>query len=380
MNDTLVIYTSVFWFIIAYTGYKINRYAGYIFALIPLAAILKLNDFFLPFYSALSSMIIIFYTRKQDKINLQSAEELENEIKEKENQLNNLKNETEELGKYDRQNIILYNLTKILSETLNINENISIIAKYIKEYISSDFSFYLYDDEIENYKLLYGKIYSNGQKIEIEDKDGIYAVFIINSNNENVLQNARTLSVEITPFIKRIYLFNKIEYLSQKDGLTGLYRRGSFNEKLEYEIIRAKNFKHTVGLMMVDIDHFKKINDTYGHQVGDEILKGVARILKDNVYETDFVARYGGEEFAVIMPRAQREGSYRKAEYIRQVIENTVFKTELVELKITISIGLAYYPEDASDSKELIEKADKALYYSKEHGRNQTTDYSYISD
>ena len=169
-------------------------------------------------------------------------------------------------------------------------------------------------------------------------------------------------------------LFRQVEWLSLTDGLTGLWRRNALDEKIKEEIRRSSAFKTTLGFMIVDIDHFKRLNDNYGHQFGDAVLRRVAQLLKAGVYETDFVGRYGGEEFGIVLPRADAVGVLRKAEALRARIESEVFSQGLESVKLTVSIGIAHFPRDGRTPAELIRKADTALYAAKESGRNRVVD------
>ncbi|MCK5584216.1 MAG: GGDEF domain-containing protein, partial [Elusimicrobiales bacterium] len=123
---------------------------------------------------------------------------------------------------------------------------------------------------------------------------------------------------------------------------------------------------------------FKNLNDKYGHQFGDFVLKRIGDILKSSVYETDFIGRYGGEEFGIVLPRADFEGVLRKAESIRAAIEKEVFQQGLESVRITVSIGIAHFPRDGFSSKDVIRKADKALYSAKDSGRNTVVDAASI--
>jgi diguanylate cyclase (GGDEF)-like protein len=176
---------------------------------------------------------------------------------------------------------------------------------------------------------------------------------------------------EISYALKRVILFRQVEWLSLTDGLTGLWRRSALDEKIREEIRRASAFKTPMGFMIADIDHFKRLNDTYGHQFGDAVLRRVAQLLKAGVYETDFVGRYGGEEFGIVLPRADSAGLLRKAETMRARIEGEVFSQGLEKVRLTVSIGIAHFPRDGRTPEELVAAADKALYAAKEGGRNR---------
>jgi two-component system, cell cycle response regulator len=160
------------------------------------------------------------------------------------------------------------------------------------------------------------------------------------------------------------------ERISRIDGLTGLYNRNYFHNLMNSEISRAARYKHNFSLLMVDIDDFKKINDTYGHQVGDEVLKGLALLLNSFVRENDFVARYGGEEFAVILPQTAKEHGSMFGNRIVSGVASSKIKAISQDGRLTISAGLAGYPDDASTQKALIRKADESLYRAKRMGKN----------
>lgn len=162
------------------------------------------------------------------------------------------------------------------------------------------------------------------------------------------------------------------------DEMTRLYNHRYFQQRLDEELQRADRYENHVALVILDVDHFKKFNDTYGHPEGDRVLKTVARIIEKNVREIDIPARYGGEEFVVICPEKNGEGSLTPAERIRAAIENYDFRIDGQGVPITVSLGVACYPDQARSKSELIQKADFALYYSKQNGRNQATLYNPI--
>lgn len=168
-------------------------------------------------------------------------------------------------------------------------------------------------------------------------------------------------------------LGKRIHEMAIKDPLTGLYNRRFFNEKLEEEINRSRRTLYPLSLIYLDIDHFKKYNDTNGHPMGDVIIKSVAQILMKTSRKTDIVARLGGEEFAILCPHTARLGGAVKAEKIRLTVENTKFPHgEKQPLgKVSVSLGVSEYPTVASDAESLIKAADDALYKVKQGGRNR---------
>ncbi len=165
--------------------------------------------------------------------------------------------------------------------------------------------------------------------------------------------------------------------LARKDGLTDLYNHRFFNQLLETEVSRARRYNRVVSLLMIDIDHFKRYNDSHGHPAGDVALKRLAYLLRHSSRDCDFVARYGGEEFAVIAPEASTDSARRMAERIRSLVEEAEFDGEEVMAggRLTISIGVATFPMQASDKRELVERADEALYRAKALGRNRVVVY-----
>ncbi|HEU5450716.1 MAG TPA: sensor domain-containing diguanylate cyclase, partial [Terriglobales bacterium] len=165
------------------------------------------------------------------------------------------------------------------------------------------------------------------------------------------------------------------------DFLTGLKTRGYFEQQLELEVKRSERKKTHFALLMVDIDHFKQLNDTYGHHAGDQVLRDVASILMKDMREVDTVARYGGEEFVLILPETSGPGALLVAQRLRRAVEQAKFfagspgATE----RLTISIGIAVFDSDAQFKSDLIEFADAALYAAKSRGRNQVLLYSDLA-
>ncbi len=164
----------------------------------------------------------------------------------------------------------------------------------------------------------------------------------------------------------------RLELLSITDGLTKLHNHRFFQDELARAFEESQRYQRPLSLAMIDIDFFKKFNDTYGHAVGDDVLKRAAELYQRSVRSTDLVARYGGEEFAVMMPETSLDDGIAFAEKIRSMIESTPLETQIGPLNVTISLGVASVPHSRIRSaKELIVAADKALYRAKKNGRNQ---------
>ena len=165
----------------------------------------------------------------------------------------------------------------------------------------------------------------------------------------------------------------QLQNLSRTDHLTGLFNRGYWELRLIQEFKRFDRYDNPSSLIMLDIDHFKKINDNYGHTVGDEAIRCVSRIIKEQIRDLDIAGRYGGEEFGVILTNTNGDGACVIAERLRGVIEKQTVYAEGHEIKFTISLGVAELNEHMHDHRAWIEKADQALYKSKESGRNKVT-------
>lgn len=160
--------------------------------------------------------------------------------------------------------------------------------------------------------------------------------------------------------------------LATTDGLTELYNHRYFQEQIRMQVEQAKRYNNNFSLIIIDIDFFKKFNDTFGHQSGDAVLRQVAQTLKKNVRATDIVCRYGGEEMSIILPNTIKEEAYTTAEKICSRVAGRKFK--LVgdkETNVTISLGVSTYPFDGDTAQKIIEAADKKLYEAKNNGRNQ---------
>ncbi|MBT3337798.1 MAG: GGDEF domain-containing protein [Anaerolineae bacterium] len=154
------------------------------------------------------------------------------------------------------------------------------------------------------------------------------------------------------------------------DSLTGLYNRRSFFQRTQQEISRYQRSKRFFSLLMIDIDHFKNVNDTYGHSTGDIVLQSLARTLLKTAREQDIVARTGGEEFSILLPEAKKDKAKIFAERIREIVSESEMGTKEIEIQITISIGVAEICPN-EDKDDIYNRADSALYRAKSAGRNR---------
>ena len=174
------------------------------------------------------------------------------------------------------------------------------------------------------------------------------------------------IHTEVASAIEKTRLF----HLAVEDGLTKLFVVRHFKEILDQEISKANRYKRPLSILMSDIDHFKRFNDTYGHQAGDYVLKEVANIFKSSCRDTDVPGRYGGEEFIILLPETARDGAVEFAERLRVQVENRVFEYNNIKLNVAISIGVSQLDNDTSGGS-IIKRADEALYVAKETGRNK---------
>jgi diguanylate cyclase (GGDEF)-like protein len=177
------------------------------------------------------------------------------------------------------------------------------------------------------------------------------------------------------PFQKRVYsrIIVNLRESASVDGLTGLANHKSFLERLSVEFNRAQRYGSELSLVMIDVDTFKQINDTFGHVAGDGVLKTIAGILKANLRQSDLAARYGGDEFALILPETGLEKAFYVGEKLRSIVERTAISPKAdSELAATLSVGVGSFNSSMAEPLALVQKADEALYLAKESGRNKT--------
>jgi diguanylate cyclase (GGDEF)-like protein len=171
-------------------------------------------------------------------------------------------------------------------------------------------------------------------------------------------------------------LLKRLEEMATTDGLTGLFNKRALTDIGQQKLRSASRFKKPLSLLVCDIDHFKRVNDTYGHDVGDVVIKGFADVLKRVKRDTDAVGRFGGEEFVVVCEETDERGAMLLSERIRTELQETTFHTELGPLQVTCSIGVAPYPLAGQSWDALFKATDEALYASKRGGRNRVTIWS----
>lgn len=175
----------------------------------------------------------------------------------------------------------------------------------------------------------------------------------------------------LRPFIYALIRQQQLVDLSRRDGLTGLYNHAYMQELLERKLSFAQRYQRPLSLLMFDIDNFKQINDNHGHQVGDEVVKSITRLVMQNLREQDVAARYGGDEFLLILPETGIEEASSVAERLRKLVEETGFTSAAGDVSVTISVGVTCCDGEATDKRQIIKTVDNALYRSKQQGRNR---------
>lgn len=226
----------------------------------------------------------------------------------------------------------------------------------------------------ENYRPITGKaefMYQNSTFIPIQGLDGSTdsICVIIYDVTEQAVNNKELEKVN-----------DQLEIISKTDGLTGLLNRKSWEDLLTQEYDRESRYHENCALLMFDIDHFKKVNDNFGHPAGDEVIKQTADIVRSSIRKTDIAGRYGGEEYVILLPHTPVDSAHILAERIRKKIAAKPAFYEGQEIVYTVSIGVAEFHPSLKNPTNWIDFADQALYQSKQAGRNQTHIYQYPKD
>lgn len=331
-----------------------------------------------------------------------------------------------------------YRLSKMLASTLKLDKILDIAVTFSKEIVDYDMAIFILKEESETLKVaaakgfraaeminkifkpdesIIGWVIKNSKPLFFSDfqgdkrdapifpwislpirsliclplcvKDDTIGVFLIASKKENFFSAYETKIFEVIAAhtatqIQNAMMYQQMEKMATTDGLTGLFNHRHFQEMLSRELERAERYNEKVSLLLVDIDHFKKVNDTYGHPAGDKILKGIAKILTSSIRGIDAAARYGGEEFAVILVNTDGRGALETAERIRRIMENSKFNIGSASIKITGSLGIAVFPGDTGvdggAQRLLISRADNALYLAKKEGRNMAYLFKDVSE
>lgn len=212
--------------------------------------------------------------------------------------------------------------------------------------------------------------YESIKKVESSILEVSYLSSAFEDMSESIHRYQNSLEEQVKERTKELIDKNQeLLKLSITDKLTEIYNRAKLDKTLQEEFNRSKRYKTEFSVILIDIDFFKKVNDTFGHQIGDDVLKESAQVLKNSIRLTDVLGRWGGEEFLIISPQTNLEGAVKIAEHINNAIKLYKFKT--YPNKVTMSIGVASYFEDMSKIEEILLNADKSLYKAKENGRDR---------
>ena len=308
----------------------------------------------------LAKIVVLQLEQRADEEVLRSKESYQTIIEQK------TKAMTEKTGleRESAQIFTLYEMTKEITRHFNEQEAFNIFKRKLKENITIE-DCQLVDD------LAAGDTVPPGYALFVlKSKEKKLGFLVYKGVPERDKDKFTILAHQFALAYRRIKLYKEIETLAITDALTGIYTRRYFLERFEEEIKRAQAHKGKMAFLMLDVDHFKMINDQYGHLAGDEVLKQVGQIIKESIREIDIAGRYGGEEFCVVLPDTDGPAALMVADRIRKAVEKKVIKAYDATLRITISIGVAAFPADGKLPDELMDKADWSLYRAKSQGRN----------
>ncbi len=359
----------------------------------------------------------------------QTVKELQEEIQGLREEYDKLLEANQVLNERIIEVYTLYNVSRTLSMSLQLNELLDLVMSLIGKSLNINrFSLMLLDEQTRKLSIraahgladeilfhgefdpeagLSGKAFSKGEPVIVEDlsktNDFIYfqgsgldkgsylgvplkrpagtVIGVLNAHKsssgafkDSDLRLFKAVSEHVAVAIDHALAFQQTQELMSRDELTNLYNRRYFFERFEREVYRAERYGRRLSVLMIDIDHFKNYNDTYGHLRGDQALRRMARLLEANLRRADIIARYGGEEFLVLLPETEKDDAVKVCEKLRSEVEKIDFNDDAPRLDkagMTITLGVASMPDDSEEAIELIDLADKALYYGKAQGRNR---------
>ena len=283
-----------------------------------------------------------------------------------------LREDNSALGESLEATIALYDITKEICKSLDEDQVFANFYDLINRDIKVDECKFIKDEsELSQY--------NNYTVLPLEIGPHKRGYLVADGIKEQDKERFHILAGQFLLGIKRAVLYQKVQEMAITDSLTTVSSRRHLLERLNEELGRSRKFNYHFSFLMIDIDCFKDSNDRYGHLVGDAVLKEVSKAIRENIRQIDLVGRYGGEEFSVILSETDRQGAKFAAERIRLAIEGKSIKAYDEDLKVTISIGISVFPEDALDKQMLIDRADMALYQAKNTGRNKVCVFSVSS-
>jgi diguanylate cyclase (GGDEF)-like protein len=297
-----------------------------------------------------------FLLKKFQKEEYRKKNELLKKLKATQNEEKSIKESIDDLEKMMGEYFFFYELARKVSPLMGKKELLNVFSEEIK-YLES-IEEVRFNECPEGY-------------LAFKLGEGTPEFLCIKTASEKLKNYLPNFAKLLSLCIERISLYEKLQRLSIYDSLTDGYNRRYFMIRYLEEFERAKKLGFKLSFLMVDIDNFKRINDTYGHLVGDVILREITRLIKENIREIDFVARFGGEEFSIILPETDKGGAIMVGERIRSKVSQERIRAFDEVLDTTISVGVASYPQNTLHSDVLMEIADKALCKAKSLGKNR---------
>jgi diguanylate cyclase (GGDEF)-like protein len=276
--------------------------------------------------------------------------------------------ENSDLERSCSETIELYGITRDIYKTLDEDKILKLFQERINKYIQlAECKFLKFGadlNEYRDYTIMPLKIQKNT------------VGFLVASGIQDIdKEKFFILGNQFLIGIKRAFLYQKVQELTITDGLTQVFSRRYFLEKFNDELKRSQNTNRKFSFLMIDIDHFKSINDNYGHLVGDAVIKEITKIIKENIRQVDYIGRYGGEELSIILTETDKDQARLVAERIRFAVETKHLSAYDEALSTTISIGISMFPDDGQETGKIIDRADLALYSAKQSGRNKVCLY-----
>jgi diguanylate cyclase (GGDEF)-like protein len=295
----------------------------------------------------------------------EKSERLTKELENLEDLKKRLNIENTQLNKIFSDTLGLYELTKDICKNLDEEKVFATFSQSLKKHISIGDCRYIKDSsDLAKYK--------EHSILPLSVEEGhVVGYLAVDRISEADKEKFGILVQQFLIGLRRSLLYQKVQGMTITDSLTQVYCRRYFLERFSEELKRSKKNKLHLSFLMLDIDNFKQFNDRYGHLVGDAILRSVSKTLIDAIRQIDFIGRYGGEELSIVMAETDQEQAKFAAERIRQAIVDTAIKVYDEELKVTVSIGVVTFPDNAVSMQDLIEMADQALYLAKETGKNK---------
>ena len=312
--------------------------------------------------------IIIYLLAKNKKISADmefKIQELEKTRQRMYYDLEAQRRKNREFEKDAEKEVKLYEIIKSLTKTLDEIEMFKIFKEKLKEYINVEDCMFIDSTELS---LTHSMEY---YLFPIRVENDIRGYLAVKGCKDEDLDVFHILANQFALGMRRIKLYKAIEEMAITDELTGTFLRRYVLDRFFESLLRANKFGSPLSFLMIDVDDFKKINDSYGHLVGDAVLKEVASRIMSTAREIDLVGRYGGEEFCVILLDTDKNGARMAAERSCSVVSERPITAYNESLSVTVSVGVASFPEDGKDPYTIIEVADKALYEAKKTGKNR---------